>query len=244
MTFTDQSPYTVRCEWGLAGLQHLAPADIVVIVDVLSFSTCVEVATSRGARIYPWRWKDETARAHAEKIGGEMAGTRQRFAGRYSLSPASLVSVDASLRLVLPSPNGSTLSLHAREMGATVVAGCLRNASAVSDWLRVQKKNVSVIPAGERWPDDTVRPALEDLIGAGAILSRLDGGLSPEAQSAVAAFTTCRNHLPETLRQCSSGRELIGRGFAEDIELAAALDAGQAVPVLDDDGYFRHEDRS
>lgn len=239
MSFADQSAFPVRCEWGLAGLEHLKAADIVVIVDVLSFSTCVEVAASRGARIFPWRWKDETALAYAAKVGAEVGGTRQRFSGRHSLSPASLVSADASLRLVLPSPNGSTLSLRARETGATVVAGCLRNASAIGVWLRTQKKSVSVIPAGERWPDESIRPALEDLIGAGAILVHLDAPLSPEAQLAVAAFSKFRNHLSETLQQCSSGRELVERGFSEDVALAAALDEGQALPVLDEGGFFR-----
>jgi 2-phosphosulfolactate phosphatase len=31
----DQSPYQVRLDWGLDGLARLAPADIVVVVDVL-----------------------------------------------------------------------------------------------------------------------------------------------------------------------------------------------------------------
>ncbi|HZM97670.1 MAG TPA: hypothetical protein VFB92_29820 [Vicinamibacterales bacterium] len=29
-----------RCDWGLAGHDSLAPADVVIVIDVLSFSTC------------------------------------------------------------------------------------------------------------------------------------------------------------------------------------------------------------
>ena len=51
----DQDDYDVRCEWGLHGVQRLAPiSDAVIIVDVLSFSTSVVIAVERGAVIFPY----------------------------------------------------------------------------------------------------------------------------------------------------------------------------------------------
>lgn len=44
----DQSPYQVRLDWGLAGLERLADSDVVVIVDVLWFSTTVADAVAEG----------------------------------------------------------------------------------------------------------------------------------------------------------------------------------------------------
>ena len=49
------------CEWGLNGvLQFASVSDAIVIVDVLSFSTSVEIANSRGAIVYPYRYRDES----------------------------------------------------------------------------------------------------------------------------------------------------------------------------------------
>ena len=47
----DQSPYQVRLDWGLAGLERLAASDVVVIVDVLHFSSMLADAVADGAEI-------------------------------------------------------------------------------------------------------------------------------------------------------------------------------------------------
>lgn len=47
----DQSPYQVRFEWGTAGLARLAPADILVVVDVLRFSSTVTDAVASGRTV-------------------------------------------------------------------------------------------------------------------------------------------------------------------------------------------------
>ncbi|MFK0401979.1 2-phosphosulfolactate phosphatase [Microbacterium sp. NPDC090225] len=47
----DQSTYQVRLDWGLAGLARLAEADVVVIVDVLHFSSRLADAVADGAAI-------------------------------------------------------------------------------------------------------------------------------------------------------------------------------------------------
>lgn len=50
------------CEWGLAGARALAgSADIFVLVDVLSFSTCVDIACANGASVFPFAHGDREA---------------------------------------------------------------------------------------------------------------------------------------------------------------------------------------
>ena len=234
--FFDQHAYDIRCEWGAAGVAALAPiGDAVAIVDVLSFSTAVEIAVGRGATVYPVRWQDERAADFARERGALLANPYRHAPDGYSLSPTSLLQIPSGTALVLPSPNGATLSLAT---GATpTIAGCLRNAEAVARALRQRGPRVAVIPAGERWPDGSLRLALEDLLGAGAIIHRLPGTRSPEATAAEALFLRFQDSLAMLLRECSSGRELIERGFVNDVELATALDVSACAPMLADGAY-------
>jgi 2-phosphosulfolactate phosphatase len=89
-----------------------------------------------------------------------------------------------------------------------------------------------MIACGERWPDGSLRPALEDWIGAGAVIEHLPGSRSPEAQAAFEAYRHAKDNLLAVLSDCSSGRELIESGFAGDVELAAQLSVSETVPIL------------
>lgn len=58
----NQQEFDIRLEWGIRGVEQLSPiSDVVIIVDILSFSTCVDIATANGALVYPYRWKDAGA---------------------------------------------------------------------------------------------------------------------------------------------------------------------------------------
>ncbi|MGI0494644.1 hypothetical protein ACN4EG_22900 [Alkalinema pantanalense CENA528] len=111
--YFDQAEFDIRCEWGPEGVAQLASiSDVVVIVDVLSFSTCIEIATQQGARVFPYAWKDDSAQVFATTIGAQLASKRGHPG--YSLSPTSLQTIPSGTRLVLPSANGAPLSLAAQ----------------------------------------------------------------------------------------------------------------------------------
>lgn len=225
-----QSEFDRRLDWGASGLEAVAAGTVVVIVDVLCFSSAVDVATSRGAVVFPYRWRDGSAPEFARAAGAILADGSDP--SRVSLSPASLLGLGPGDSVVLPSPNGSTCAALAAETGAEVVTACLRNCAAVASYLCEQGGPVSVIACGERWPDTSLRPALEDLLGAGAVLSRLGGRLSPEARAAVAAWLDAADSIGAVLAECASGRQLEAAGRGEDVTYAAALDVSDAVPVL------------
>ena len=234
-----QAAYRLRFDWGLTGARALTedarPGDVAVVVDVLSFTTTLCVAVEAGIGVFPYPWAAADAPAYAAARGATLArGRREGLrTGSVSLSPASLDGVTYVERVVLPSPNGSAISFALADAGVTVLGACLRNATAVGAWLRAATGRISVVAAGERWPDRELRPAVEDLWGAGAVLTSLGlEGASPEARAAAAAYDAVRGDLAAALPACASGRELVGAGFARDVEIAAAVDGAAVVPVL------------
>ena len=225
----------VVLEWGLNGARSLAErCSVVVVVDVLSFTTAVTVAVERDITVWP-HTGGEAAHQLARQIGAHLAGNRGTHAEGPTLSPVSLLALEKGSRLVLPSPNGSTIAAALAGTGVTVVGVSLRNASAAAAW--VADRSVAVVAAGERWEDGSLRPAVEDLWGAGAFLAALtDRQCSVEAWSALVAYENVGD-LDLGLRECVSGRELIGRGFADDVAVAGRLNSSSVVPVLVD-GWF------
>lgn len=236
----QQGGFDVRVDWGERGVTALAPVcAVLVVVDVLSFSTSTTIAVGNGARVLPLRWRDERAQQQAEAAGATLAG-----ANRWTLRPASLVDLPAGTLLGLPSPNGATLCAHASTFPDTsVLVGCLRNASAVAALAAALagSRPIGVIAAGERWGIDlrtgngdgtALRPCVEDLLGAGAIVSALPGSRSPEAALAAAAFDPSR--LADLVQDCASGRELTASGHRADVDLAAQYDVSAATPKLTD----------
>ncbi|GAB3600118.1 2-phosphosulfolactate phosphatase [Microbacterium tumbae] len=218
----DQSAYQVRLEWGVEGLRRLASADVVVVVDVLRFSSIVTDAVAAGRTV-------ELDDATGWSLNG---------ATGWSLNGAAVV---------------------AAALGAeTVLVGGIRNASALARAVleiqdrRRQRTSVAVIAAGERTPDGGLRFAVEDHLGAGAIIAALsDLGIdhtSPEAAAACESARGLRRALRHLLTASGSGRELAdGVAATGRIEAsglvpttvadAAELDATAVVPVLRD-GVF------
>ncbi len=249
----------VRFEWGPTAAARLATeARCLVVVDVLSFTTSVSLCVSRGMAVFPYAWDDASARDFAVAHDAELAVRRRDVSADHpwSLSPAVLSTAPVTPRLVLPSPNGSSIAAAAAAAaaagatGATgaghpVVAACLRNAGAVGQWLVAHGygtpgQPVVIVAAGERWPDGSLRPALEDALGAGAVLHHLrraGSTLSAEA-AAVAGMFEAAGDVEGALRSCGSALQLVNAGYGGDVDMAVPLDCDRCVPVLRDDGAF------
>src|SRR5260221_8643091 len=239
-----QHPYRCRLDWGRRGTRQAAErGDILVIIDTLSFSTAVATAVHHGGISYPCSMEDDP-RILVQSIGGEVAVRRQDVPekGRFSLSPATLQHIEPGTRVVLASPNGATCSRYAQQVPFLFV-GTLVNAravaTAVSSLLEGHDLSVTVIACGERWnipsEDGELRMAIEDYLGAGAILSYLPQDKSPEARVCEGAFIQAKDYLEPLLWECSSGRELRAMGFEGDVISAARLNVYDTVPLMHSD---------
>lgn len=245
-----QRPHTVRFDWGSYGGRTISDgADLVVVIDVLSFTTTLSVAIDGGSQVFPVRWGDTSAARFARRHNAVLAVGRSDDAdGRVSLSPASLRRTASPARLVLPSPNGAMISCDLATFPGTVIGASLRNAGAVAAWSADRLRPdaiVAVVAAGEQWPDGSLRPAVEDLWGAGAVIEGLVergwADLSAEATVAQVAWASVTGSLTGALLSCASGGELAAMGFREDVLIAGELDTSTSVPVLRGGAYTHAE---
>lgn len=233
--------------WGRRGAQAAAErGDILVVIDTLRFSTATATAVHHGALIYPCPPDEALFTALAERVGGEVAyhsaspSLHSSASTRFTLSPRSYLGIEPGTRIVLPSPNGSTCCQYGARAAALFV-GTLVNAQAVaravSHLLSADERlNATLLACGERWrvPDEegALRFALEDYLGAGAVLSALPFAQTIEAQVCGTTFQAMREHLEAVLWECESGQELRAKGLDEDVRDAAQLNIYDTVPVL------------
>lgn len=106
------------------------------------------------------------------------------------------------------------------ETDAAIISGGIANAAAVADWViakqaeRGDRFRIAVIAAGEERADGSLRFAVEDLLGAGAVIDALTGvGIdhnSPEAAAASAAYEGLRRAVKHLVAASVSARELGG----------------------------------
>lgn len=229
MPFDDQSTYQVRAEWGVAGLRRLAPADIVVVVDALRFTSTVTSRVAAGESV------PLDSAAHEVSINGAVVAEAAGASGASGAGGAS---------------GADGASGTAGAGGATVLAGALTNAESVANAIlhlqqqRGSRTSVAIIACGERIGRESaeVRFAVEDQLAAGAIIAALsDIGIdhtSPEAAVMGESFRALRRALVHLLLASGSGRQLTERGQRDEVLAAAELNSITAVAVLVD-GTFK-----
>jgi 2-phosphosulfolactate phosphatase len=196
-----------------------------VVFDVLRATTTISAALAAGVReIYLFETL-EVARsaASAHKGARLLCGEAQCLppAG-FDLgnSPGQFNESHRDATLFMCTTNG-TRGLLAARSSAALLTGAIVNASAVATELRRMGRDVTLLCAGTNG-----NMAMEDVLGAGAVLDVLDCDLADDAgRLALRLFRACRDDLPAVLRDTDGGRNVLAAGLAPDIDFAARLNA-------------------
>jgi 2-phosphosulfolactate phosphatase len=126
--------------------------------------------------------------------------------------------------------------------GAVIVEGSLRNCAAVARWAierqagKGDRFTVAVVAVGQPRDGGATRFALEDLLGAGAIIDALASvGIdycSPEAAAAAAAFAGLRNATGHLIGASTGGRAVAQKSGRAQLDLAIDVNSSDEVPIL------------
>jgi 2-phosphosulfolactate phosphatase len=196
---------------------------------------------ARGARIVEVGTVVLVSTDNAPETSAEQEQYQVRF--EWGAAGARAISIGADVVVLVDVLAGSPGLAEVLEVDdAIVVAGSLRNCAAVAQWALEQQADkgdrftVAVVACGAQREDGRLRFALEDLLGAGAIIDALaDVGIdyaSPEAASAAAAFTGLRNATGHLIGASTGGRAVAKHSGRGAIDAAIDLNSSDEVPIL------------
>ncbi|MCH6232012.1 2-phosphosulfolactate phosphatase [Microbacterium sp. CFH 31415] len=199
----DQSSYQVRLDWGVDGLVRVAPSDVIVVVDVLRFSSTVIQAVENGKAV------ELDAAAHAVSINGAAVAEAAAGSGATVLL-GGLRNASAVARAVM------TIQHHRGDRTSIAVIACGERVSADA-----------VAPLRFAVEDLMGAGAVVDALAELGI-----DHSSPDAAVAGEGFRALRGAARHLVTASGSGRELEAAGRRDEVLAAAAVDAASVVPVL------------
>ena len=206
----------------------------LVVVDVFRSSTSIVMALENGAEeVIPCASIEEARRLKKLDpsvllVGEERGITPEGF--DLNISP-SLLTRDrvGGRRIVYRSTN--LMKVVSRNMDAELLLiGGLVNAGAVAKYLRERNpEDVSIVACG-LIPDGLI--TIEDVVGAGAIASRLGGAALSDA-ALIAKLAYENDEWRRIVPECYIANYLRKIGWERDIELCLREDSSRIVPVLE-----------
>jgi 2-phosphosulfolactate phosphatase len=202
-----------------------------VLVDVFRSSSTIITALTNGATaVIPFTnirkaIKVHNANKHKTVLAGERNGmTPSSF--HYNISPSDMTKENIGGKTVLYSSTNLTRILGRLRKRSVVVIGGIINAEAVADFLMGLDRDTAIVACGTR-----EGPAIEDLVGAGAIASAMkDVDLSDEALAAVGLYKSASwQHLT---RKGRTAKRLMSLEFERDVEFCLSPNVSSVVPGL------------
>ena len=212
-------------------------ARVVVVFDVLRATTTLTAALAAGVNpIYVFdRVEEAREQAGLCKTGRILAGEQKCLApagfDRGNSPRGFAASTDGGKCMFLATTNG-TRALAAVAAAPLVLAGALVNAAAVAKVLSRTSLDIILLCAGTGG-----EPAMEDVLGCGAVLNELSRQPEVEltgdlAHIAMRLFMSAKDDLAGALGDSQGGRNVAAAGLCEDIAFAAQLNSLNIVGQL------------
>jgi 2-phosphosulfolactate phosphatase len=213
----------------------------IVVIDILRATSVIIQAISQGAlEIIPVATVEEAfqmARNFPQGttlLGGER-GSQKIKGFDLGNSPREYIAEKVKgKRLILTTTNG-TKAFHSVSSGREVMAGSFFNIGAIGGRCLDLSQDLLIFPSG-----DEGRFSLEDTVCGGMLIDRiLNKGnglvtLTDASQSALILYQRFKENLVEAFRLSTHGRDLIERGFEEDLAYCAQVDITDIVPTFRD----------
>jgi 2-phosphosulfolactate phosphatase len=202
----------------------------VVVFDVLRATTTMTAALAAGVQeihVFP---DTASVRKSTGEVGlfrgALMCGEEQCLRPEgFDLgnSPGAFTREYAERTVFMSTTNGTRAILAARD-AALLFVGALVNASAVATALAEATLDVTLLCAGTNG-----RVAVEDVIGAGAVLAALNRKVntvpaSDAARIALHLYESAKNDLPRAIADGDGGHNVLAAGLADDIAFCASAD--------------------
>ena len=219
--------------------RHSLSHRVVVVIDILRATSVIVHAMSQGAiEVIPVKAVEEAFRMakpfppNTTLLGGER-GSKKIEGFHLGNSPREYQSEKVrGKRLILTTTNG-TKAFHAVSSGEKVLVGSFFNISAVAGRCFELNQDLLIYPSG-----DEGHFSLEDTVCGGMLIDRIIKKgeksflLTDASRCAHILFQKFEANLVESFYLSQHGRDLVDRGFEEDLPYCAQVDITNLVPVF------------
>jgi len=212
---------------------------IVVVIDILRATTVMVQAMSQGAsEIIPLATVEEAFRMGKAfprafiLLGGERE-SKEIPGFDLGNSPREYIAERVmGKKLVLTTTNG-TRAFHAVSSGKEILAGSFLNIGATVQRCIESERDLFIFPSGDKG-----NFSLEDTLCGGMLIDLIlrkekkEIFLTDASYCAQILYQKFKDNLVEAFHLSRHGKELIDRGFEEDLAYCAQIDTTPLVPIF------------
>jgi 2-phosphosulfolactate phosphatase len=212
---------------------------VVVVMDILRATSVIVHAISQGAsEIIPLATVEEAFRmAKAFPRGFVMLGGERenREIPGFDLGNSPREYIEQRVKgkkLVLTTTNG-TRAFHAVSSGKEILAGSFLNIGAIAQRCVESNRDVFIFPSGDKG-----NFSLEDTLCGGMLIDLIrrrekkEIFLTDASSCAQILYQRFKDNLLEAFHLSHHGKELMDRGFKDDLAYCAQIDVTPVVPIF------------